>query len=665
MLGAFRRNGVAHALRASAPRFLSARVTPQQLQWHAPSILAVSHVPRSFFHASPFSFSASAEAQVQITDLEADQPLVEFGQLGNQGLVDHRIIRNIVKDMGIKTMTDVQSMTIHETLKGGDVLAQAKTGTGKTIAFLLPVLQNILSDPTVQTRTHNRRRGPSAADIRAIVISPTRELAEQIATEAKKLAQGTGLVVQAAVGGTRKAEGLQRIQRGGCHLLVGTPGRLKDILSDPRSGVRAPKLSSFVLDEADRLLDDGFAPEIQEIQNLLPDPMKVDRQTLMFSATVPHEVISMVRQSMKPDFKTVQTVKEDEVPTHLRVPQKVVRLDGWQNALPTVLELAKSHQAQQEADPNLRPFKAIVYLNSTMQVNLAYETFTKLRKNPDDPRSGHPLKRMYILELHSRLTQNRRTHTSDFFRNSRSAILFSSDVTARGLDFPDVTHVIQIGAPRGRDTYIHRVGRTGRAGKEGEGWLLIHPGETTFIQRKMGDLPIQKATLETASFDMSQETSSDISDPVVENVEQVKAAMRQVDQEIREGAFKSQLGTQLQVFPRPRDMVIAMNELALHGYALPEPPTLSPNMARNMGLEGVRELRTTKRGSRGSLFGSDRLSRSFQDDRQSRGRGDRNRRDDSRERHFGQIELDEQELEARRRYVSPRNRFTRQDRRNY
>jgi ATP-dependent RNA helicase MSS116 len=540
-------------------------------------------------------------------------------------------------------------------------LAQAKTGTGKTIAFLLPVLQNILKDPTVQRRSYNRRSGPSASDIRAIIISPTRELAEQIATEARKLASGTGLVVQAAVGGTRKAEGLHRIQRDGCHLLVGTPGRLKDILSDPRSRVQVPKVSSFVLDEADRLLDDGFAPEIKEIQGLLPDPMKVDRQTLMFSATVPQEVMSIVRQSMKPDFKIVKTVKDDEVPTHLRVPQKVVQLDGWQNALPAVLELAKSHQALQANDRDVRPFKAIVYLNSTMQVNLAYETFTKLLQNPDDPRSGHPLKRMYILELHSRLSQARRTHTSNFFRNSRSALLFSSDVTARGLDFPDVTHVIQIGAPRGRDTYIHRVGRTGRAGKEGEGWLLIHPGETAFIKRRMADLPIEKdQTLDTAVFDMRQGASNDVSEAAAESVEQVRAAIRQVDLEIREAAFKAQLGTQLQVFPRPKDMVLAMNELALHGYSLPEPPAVSYNMAKNMGLDSVRELNVTGRRARVNQYGDDRGSRSFQGDRQLRGRRDRGRRDE----YFGESQLDEQDLEPRRRYVSPRQRNTRWDNRN-
>src|SRR5699024_10117466 len=139
----------------------------------------------------------------------------------------------------------------------------------------------------------------SASDIRAIIISPTRELAEQIAAEARKVAGSTGVIVQTAVGGTRKREGLRAIQERGCHILVGTPGRLHDIFSDPYSGVSAPKLSALVLDEADRLLDIGFYPVIQDIQSLLPNRNEVDRQTLMFSATLPQGVLSMVKDTMK------------------------------------------------------------------------------------------------------------------------------------------------------------------------------------------------------------------------------------------------------------------------------------------------------------------------------------------------------------------------------
>src|SRR5436190_15115508 len=132
-------------------------------------------------------------------------------------------------------------------------------------------MQKILKDRTLETRSRFGRTRSNAADIRALIISPTRELAEQIAVEAQKVAQKTGVIVQTAVGGTRKREGLLRIQREGCHILVGTPGRLIDIFSDPTSGVGAPKLNALVLDEADRLLDIGFAPDIEQLQSYLPD----------------------------------------------------------------------------------------------------------------------------------------------------------------------------------------------------------------------------------------------------------------------------------------------------------------------------------------------------------------------------------------------------------
>ncbi|KAE8350125.1 P-loop containing nucleoside triphosphate hydrolase protein [Aspergillus coremiiformis] len=659
MLGALRRNGVAHALRASAPRFLSARVTSQRLNWHPPSLSAVSHVPRSLFHASQFSYSAVAQAQEQTTEPETDQSerLTEFKQLADQRLVDPVIIRTITKTMKIETMTEVQSMTIRQSLNGNDVLAQAKTGTGKTLAFLVPVLQNIMNDPTVDRRFQRGFRSP---DIRAIIVSPTRELAEQIATEARKLASETGIVVQTAVGGTRKADGLRRIQKQGCHLLVGTPGRLEDILSDPSTRVEAPKLSTFVLDEADRLLDDGFAPDLMKIQSLLPNPNEVDRQTLMFSATIPREVMAMVNRTMKPGYEMIKTVKDNEVPTHLTVPQKLVLLDGWQNAFPSILELAKNYLAQKERDHSLRPFKAIVYLNATLQVSLAYRLFTRLLEDPEDHRSGSPLKKVYIHELHSRMSQARRGNTSDFFRSCRSGILFSSDVSARGLDFPDVTHVIQIGVPASRDTYIHRIGRTGRANKQGEAWLMIHPGEHAWIQRKLGDLPLEKDdTLAGALVDMSQESSEDVPLVARESRTQVQTAMRQLSEEDREQAWKSQFGSLTSVFSRQKDMILAMNDMATFGYCLPQPPAVSSRMVSNMNLSGVSGLNVRD-------YGDNRNSRSFRGGSQSRGRG-YNRDSNNDRRHNRERNNDRgynRDSNNDRRYNSGRDRSSGRDRRD-
>lgn len=484
----------------------------------------------------------------------------------------------------------VQSVQCHPLIMPS--LAQAKTGTGKTLAFLLPTMQNILSDPTLNTKHDLGRRGPaSSADIRALIISPTRELAEQIAAEAMKVAAGTGLKVQTAVGGTQKRLGLQRIQRMGCHLLVGTPGRIKDIFSDPSSGVSAPRLNTLILDEADRLLDQGFAPEVQAIQDLLPDPFKVNRQTVMFSATVPKEVMHMVKRTMKPDFKFVKTVRDDEVPTHFRVPQKTVFLRGYENALPSLLELAKNYQVKQQADPALRPFKAIVYFNSTAEVNLAAEAFNQLKAEPTEQRSQNVLGRMRLLEIHARLSQSQRTNSANTFRKSSEAILFSSDVTARGMDFPEVTHVIQVGVPRDRETYIHRLGRTARANKTGEGWMFLHDGENDYFGDRLGDLPIHEdsQSLPTAMADMSKGLEN-LSPATALTITQMKAAVEAVSPITRENTYRSQLGTLLQSFSSKRHAIRILNGLALHGYGLTEPPAVSPNIARNLGISKIPEL---------------------------------------------------------------------------
>lgn len=497
-------------------------------------------------------------------------------------------------------------------------LAQAKTGTGKTLAFLLPVLQNIFKDPTLEeNRSRFRQSRSSASDIRAIVISPTRELAEQIAVEARKVAGSTGVIVQTAVGGTRKREGLQAIQRQGCHILVGTPGRLHDIFSDPYSGVSAPKLSAFVLDEADRLLDIGFAPVIEEIQGLLPNRDTVDRQTLMFSATLPREVLRMVKQTMKPNFKFVKGVQDDEEPTHMTVPQKAVFLHGMENQLPAILDLSKQCVEKHRIDPYTnKPFKAIVYFNSTAEVNLAHQAFCGLRTDPTDIYSDPPLPNVNLVEMHSRLTQAQRTRNSDKFRRSKSAILFSSDVTARGMDFPDVTHVIQIGVPRDRESYVHRLGRTARANKTGEGWTFLTDLEYKDFKTKLHGLPIKEdsTSVPSAHVDMTQE-SQQLSPSVATTLTQVGQAFKVVPYSEKAKTYQAYLG--IFGFVRDkRELIRSMNNMAQFGWRLSEAPRVSSFLARKLGLDRVPGMNLSSEPtpdessdrsmSRGSRFGGGR-----------------------------------------------------------
>ncbi|KAL9090913.1 MAG: hypothetical protein Q9165_005121 [Trypethelium subeluteriae] len=535
--------------------------------------------------------NAAAEAEIRdevnaqrppsdqsINEATLGGPITRFAELSSRRLVHDNVVRTVTEEMGLETMTDVQSLTIQEALKGTDIIAQAKTGTGKTLGFLLPILQNILKvDPQLAER--NRFNRSSAADIRAVIISPTRELAEQIAAEARRLTKNTGVVVQAAVGGTQKALGLRIMQTQGCHLLVGTPGRLNDIFSDRYNGVEAPKLSALVLDEADRLLDAGFWPEINNFQRLLPDPSEQPRQTLMFSATVPREVVELVQGTLKPGFKYVKTVSEDEVPTVERVVQHSVVAKGFENLLPTLLELAE-RETKKRNESGERPFKAIVYFGSTAEVDLASSILYELGSGRD-----HPLAPAKFFNIHAKKTQQQRTAAAEQFRATRSAILFSSDVTARGMDFPDVTHVIQVGLPRDRDTYIHRIGRTGRAGKEGEGWLIISDIEAGEVRNKLRGLPIRpNDVLETASIDMTR--NAKVTPSVGRILSLIGQAAQRVDRETKVKAYMAMLGN-YQWFPKKQHLIDAMNQWTKFGWGWETPPAMSPILVNRLGLSRI------------------------------------------------------------------------------
>ncbi|KAK2735055.1 hypothetical protein FQN55_002300 [Onygenales sp. PD_40] len=628
MLAPVRRGGVlARTLRTCIARPSRISLGVQQaIKSHQLAPLSSSLSIRNF-HAYPALRSLGTNEAVK-TEEEPSTEFTEFSQLAESGLVSDKVINVITGSMGIKTMTDVQRMTINATLKGSDVLAQAKTGTGKTLAFLMPVVQNILMDPTLEKAGFRRNRS-SAADIRAIVISPTRELAEQIAVEARKIVGKTGVIVQTAVGGSRKREALQRMQREGCHILVGTPGRLIDIFSDPTTGVAAPKLSAFVLDEADRLLDIGFAPDIKELQSYFPRREEVDRQTLMFSATVPNEVMNMVRTTMKPDFAIVKTVQENEVPTHLAVPQKLVFLRGMENQLPAIFEIAQNAVEKHQKDPETaRPFKAIVYFNSTAEVALAKKAFLGMREQVFSP---HPIPGLQCYEIHSRLTQEQRTRASQNFRDSQNSVLFSSDVTARGMDFPNVTHVIQVGVPANRETYVHRLGRTARANKTGEGWLLALDMEYDTLLQKLHRLPLKEdnKTLLTANADMASEDAN-LPSSVSNIVSYVRMGFKSVPAKDKTGAFMAYLGTMSG--SRDKFQVIEyLKQLAKNAWGLDELPAVSPTLLAKLGYRGAPGLNVSAFepgsgasgfGSRTSFRGNDRRSSYGSSSRGSFGRRD-------------------------------------------
>ena len=540
--------------------------------------------------SSYLSFRQQAEAQAAPQDLAHASPeLTTFAELAEHGIIDPKIIETITKRMGIHTMTDVQRMTINECLDGVDVIGQAKTGTGKTLAFLMPIVQRMMRD------SRGLQGRPTIGDTRALIISPTRELAEQIAVEARKVTQGTGIQVQTAVGGTQKSLHLRDMQRRGCHILVGTPGRVKDLLSDQYSGLTLDKIQTFVLDEADRLLDIGFAPDIEEMQSYMP---KQDRQTLMFSATVPKSVVQLVKQTLRPDFKFIKTVDSDEAPTHTRIPQNIVFLDGLQNQVPAILEIATSAVEANKKDPeNNLPFKAIVFMSSKNEVAMTREWLQQL-KNPgtEGQRSNmfspHPLSPCKIFEMSANLAQAQRTSNSEGFRRAESAILVASDVAARGMDFPNVTHVIQCGMPQSEDQYVHRVGRTGRAGKSGEGWLFLQDDDRSAWQRNYArELKLTENTsLHTATLDMTK--GAQLPANIARLMQMVEVGIRSVPYGMKADLYRSMLGVFKQS-PTPRNkqnIVNMLNKVSRYGWGLENPPPISRSLADKLGLMGAEGL---------------------------------------------------------------------------
>ncbi|OTB08101.1 hypothetical protein M426DRAFT_317206 [Hypoxylon sp. CI-4A] len=566
---------------------------------------------------SPFSqialrlYSQESAASQSLADTE-DSPaslydVTRFEDLSKLG-VNERIVRAITQDMKYDTMTEVQSLTINPALKGVDLVAQAKTGTGKTLGFLIPVFQRVLAaDPNLVHPSSGRSRAASD-DVRAIILSPTRELAEQIGVEARKLAQHTGIVVQTAVGGTQKREALRKMQREGCHILVATPGRLQDILEDPTTGVSAPQLQAFVLDEADRMLDVGFADAIRDIQELLPPIEKVDRQTLLFSATIPRDVVHLAKNMVKTNnFEFVQTINPDETPTHERVPQHLVPVHSYENLFPVVLELAEQARTKARENPEALPFKAILFFSNTATVEFANRVF---RNTSLGPRSTDGIP---IFDIHSKLSQAMRTRNADAFRRARTGLLISSDVTARGMDFPNVSHVIQVGMPPDRDQYIHRVGRTGRAGKGGEGWLLLAEDEIPEARKRLPGLPIKpNRSLKTAEHVVGE---SEPSAEVARFFEDTSNAYQKTPREYFKSTYHALLGQKFGKFLQAEDIVQLLNNWCLKGLGWPETPAISPRTAQNRGLTRIPGLRIgydeeeskpteRGRGRDGSNFGS-------------------------------------------------------------
>ncbi|KAI0405593.1 ATP-dependent RNA helicase MSS116 [Xylaria palmicola] len=485
--------------------------------------------------------------------LSSDQP--KFIDLMEGRLVHPTLLRTITEDLKFEHMTPVQAATLRPILTDrSDILAQAKTGTGKTVAFLLPALQNLVNRTDVR---------PGSA-VSLLVITPTRELALQIATEAKALLQRLPQYkVCIAIGGTNKDVEERRILKG-CDILIGTPGRLYDHLGGDESPVveKLQQLDTLVLDEADRLLDMGFLPSLKQIVGCLPNRAVKPRQGMLFSATVPEYVSKVSGLVLSKEHKYISTIQKGDTNTHERVPQQLITVPEFSDVAAALLGALR----QELREVGAETFKAIVFAPTAAQVNFYTEVFQQF---PDLPP---------ILALHARMTQSKRTNVTEQYRQARSGIMIATDVIARGMDFPAVTNVFQVGIPSDKESYVHRLGRTARAGAEGRGSFIISAHETWFSKWELKDIDFNERPADLSAQD-------DIQRIAVQMDSQGKTYQAWL------GFYKSYV--KRMGWDNVR-LVAEANKYALQGLGAAEVPSLEKTIIGKMGLRGVRGLTVIK-----------------------------------------------------------------------
>jgi ATP-dependent RNA helicase DeaD len=338
-----------------------------------------------------------------------------------------------VTALGYEEPTPVQRETIPLLLSGRDMLAQAATGTGKTAAFALPMLHLLSQD------TGHRRR------TRGLILVPTRELAMQVAEAIHKYARGSGIAVVPVYGGASISQQVRALERG-ADIVVATPGRALDLLR--RRSLSLTALRMLVLDEADEMLDMGFAEDLDAILEMLP----AERQTALFSATMPARIMTIAQR-------------------HLKDPQRITiaREKTAAGKAPRVRQIAyvvpRAHKpaALQRVLDMESPSSALVFCRTRLEVDSLVETL-----------NAHG----YRAEaLHGGMQQRQRDAVMNRLRTAKADLLIATDVAARGLDVPQLSHVFNYDLPSAPDAYVHRIGRTGRAGREGTAITLMEPRE--------------------------------------------------------------------------------------------------------------------------------------------------------------------------------------------
>jgi ATP-dependent RNA helicase DeaD len=331
-----------------------------------------------------------------------------------------------VKAAGFKTPSPIQVEAIPAIIEGSDIIGQAQTGTGKTAAFGLPAMSRLRNDKTVEV----------------LVLTPTRELAIQISDELFRLGRFAGVKTVPVVGGQGYLRQVELINRG-AQVVVATPGRLMDHMREGRLKRFTPHI--IVLDEADEMLDRGFIDDIREILSTMP----TDRQTLLFSATMPPEVKALTREFMKEPTHIQLNAGQQ---TNLDIEQRLIVVRGHEKeaALVRILEVEE-------------PEKGII--------------FCRTKRDVDELQEILSARGVASKSIHGDMSQAIRNQAVQSLKDGRAKVIIATDVAARGIDIPNVTHVINFSVPENRERYVHRIGRTGRAGKQGVAITFATPGD--------------------------------------------------------------------------------------------------------------------------------------------------------------------------------------------
>ena len=422
-------------------------------------------------HSSGIDFASYAEIPVE-TELPRSMPQLSPETLPVEhfdGLDCGRVLRRNLRFAGFEVPTPVQAHSIPVALGGIDIISVAQTGSGKTLAFMLPILKRLLQSGSQRGTPgyggdYRRGRGEPVA-IRALVLAPTRELAQQIHAEADKFAFRTGLRICVAYGGTPFGSQMRELERG-CDVLVATPGRVNDMVLRERVSLRNVRF--LVLDEADRMLDMGFEPQIRSLVEGADMPRggrgssgeeEEDgggggggddggrRQTVMFSATFP---------------RAVRAIADSFLVDPLML--KVGRVGGAASSVTQKVVYVERRDKTRRAIEMLQtvPGKTIIFVNTKRAADMLEEELCD---------AGHP-----AASVHGDRDQRQRERALGDFKSGRIEVIVGTDVLGRGIDVPEVTHVINYDVPDDIEDYTHRIGRTGRAGHEGLATSMITSG---------------------------------------------------------------------------------------------------------------------------------------------------------------------------------------------